>query len=170
MNNSIVNTIHEKDYIKDGYKQIYPNNNGIKIEFVRWQTDYNRLSKGCNCNRLNLYESFRERNNLFLVLEDDYRMDYISNLNLIKGSQEQSYKIERVYVVNGSESPVSLAEKSTNIYTIISKKINKIYFDRLRNQLLIITDDKFVSKKEAKYLAEKAREKANQKSISDLFE
>lgn len=166
------NSILEKEdkYIKDGYKQIYPNDKDVKIRIELWRDSLPLIIRGWQTRRLTIIESINERDSFFLTNAEYYNNSVI-HMYLTKDSQTQRYGISNIYITtNGNDETILLTEENSKDYKTIAKKIDKIYFNIKAFNLLIVIDDDFISKQEKKLLEEKAKENEAQKSISELFE
>lgn len=167
------NSILEKEdkYIKDGYKQIYPNDKDVKIRIELWRDSLPLIIRGWQTRRLTIIESINERDSFFLTNAEYYTDNSVIHMYLTKDSQTQRYGINNIYITtNGNDETILLTEENSKDYKTIAKKIDKIYFNIKAFNLLIVIDDDFISKQEKKLLEEKAKENEAQKSISELFE
>ena len=167
------NTILEKEdkYIKDGYKQIYPNDKDVKIRIEFYRDSLPLIIRGWQTRRLTIIESINERDSFFLTNAEYYTDNSIIHMYLTKDSQTQRYGISNIYITtNGNDETILLTEENSKDYKTIAKKIDKIYFNIKAFSLLIVIDNDFISKQEKKLLEEKAKENEAQKSISELFE
>lgn len=167
------NSILEKEdkYIKDGYKQIYPNNKDVKIRIELWRDSLPLIIRGWQTRRLTIIESINERDSFFLTNAEYYTDNSVIHMYLTKDSQTQRYGISNIYIrTNGNDETILLTEENSKDYKTIAKKIDKIYFNIKAFSLLIVIDNDFISKQEKKLLEEKAKENKAKKSISELFE
>lgn len=166
------NSILEKEdkYIKDGYKQIYPNDKDIKLTLLNGVSDWIWICSSFQTRKLSLREAFKNKGSKFLDVEADYEGNSHIQLQLTKNSQKQIYSISDIFITSDDEKLIRLTEKTAEDYEGFVQKIDKIYFDINEGRLLIFLDKNFVSKKGAKAIAEKAKEDEAKKSISELFE
>lgn len=167
------NSILEKEdkYIKDGYKQIYPNDKDVKIRIELWRDSLPLIIRGWQTRRLTIIESIKERDSFFLTNAEYYTDNSLIHMYLTKDSQTQRYGISNIYITtNGNDETILLTEENSKDYKTIAKKIDKIYFNIKAFSLLIVIDNDFISKEEKKLLEEKAKENEAKKSISELFE
>ena len=166
------NSILEKEdkYIKDGYKQVYPNNKDIKVTLLNWVSDWVWICSAFQTRKLSLREAFKNKGSKFLDVEDDYEDTSNLQLRLTKNSQKQIYSISDIFITDDGGELIRLATKTTEAYKGFVQKIDKIYFDINSRRLLIFLDKNFVSKKGEKIIAKKAKENEAKKSISELFE
>lgn len=166
------NSILEKEdkYIKDGYKQVYPNDKDIKVTLLNWVSDWVWICSAFQTRKLSLRESFKNKGSKFLDVEDDYEDTSNLQLRLTKSSQKQIYSISDIFITDDGGELIRLTTKTTEDYKGFVQKIDKIYFDINRGRLLIFLDKNFVSKKGEKIIAKKAKENEAKKSISELFE
>ena len=165
------NSILEKEdkQIEKGFKQIYPNNNDVKISMKSWGDDWPWISRGYDTRRLTIYENIKEWNENFFKVDVDYTDNYNVKLYLTKSYRTKTYGIDKIYIKNGNDEPMCLTEVNSKDYKIIAKKIDKIYFNINEHSLLIVTDKNFFSKKEKKLLEEKVITKTAINSIEELF-
>ena len=167
------NSILEKEdkYIKDGYKQIYPNDKDVKIRIELYRDSLPLIIRGWQTRRLTIIESINERDSFFLTNAEYYTDNSVIHMYLTKNSQTQRYGISNIYITtNGNDETILLTEENSKDYKTIAKKIDKIYFNIKEFSLLIVIDNDFISKQEKKLLEEKAKENEDKKSISELFE
>lgn len=167
------NSILEKEdkYIKDGYKQIYPNDKDVKIRIELYRDSLPLIIRGWQTRRLTIIESINERDSFFLTNAEYYTDSSVIHMYLTKDSQTQRYGISNIYITtNGNDETILLTEENSKDYKTIAKKIDKIYFNIKAFSLLIVIDNDFISKEEKKLLEEKAKENEAEKSISELFE
>ena len=167
------NSILEKEdkYIKDGYKQIYPNDKDVKIRIELYRDSLPLIIRGWQTRRLTIIESINERDSFFLTNAEYYTDSSVIHMYLTKDSQTQRYGISNIYITtNGNDETILLTEENSKDYKTIAKKIDKIYFNIKAFSLLIVIDNDFISKEEKKLLEEKAKENEAKKSISELFE
>lgn len=166
------NAILDKDdkYIKEGYKQIYPNGRDIKVSLLNWVSDWSWICSSFQTRKLSLREAFKNRGSKFLDVETDYEDTSNLQLRLTKNSQKQIYSISSIFIVSVAEKLIQLTEETAEDYEGFVQKVDKIYFDINSGRLLIFLDKNFVSKKGAKAIAKKAKEDEAKKSISELFE
>lgn len=168
MENSILKK--EDIYVKEGYKQIYPNDKDIKITLLTFVNDWNWICDSFQTRRLTLGESIKNMGAKFFVAEKATRDSSTINLRLKKESQSQEYRVEKIYLSNNKDGLIQYTDKLIKDYSSIAKKIDKIYFDMARKFLLISFDEHFISKQEQKYLSKKTKSIEAKKSISELFE
>ena len=166
------NSILEKEdkYIKDGYKQIYPNDKDIKVTLLNWVSDWVWIFSAFQTRKLSLREAFKNKGSKFLDVEADYEDTSNIQLRLTKNSQKQIYSISDIFITSDDEKLIRLTEKTAEDYEGFVQKVDKIYFDINEGRLLIFLDKNFVSKRGAKAIAKKAKENEAKKSISELFE
>ena len=166
------NSILEKEdkYIKDGYKQVYPNSKDIKVALLNWVSDWIWICSAFQTRKLSLREAFKNKGSKFLDVEDDYEDTSNLQLRLTKSSQKQIYSISDIFITSDDEKLIRLTEKTAEDYEGFVQKVDKIYFDINEGRLLIFLDNDFVSKRGAKAIAKKAKEDEVKKSISELFE
>lgn len=167
------NSILEKEdkYIKDGYKQIYPNDKDVKIRIELYRDSLPLIIRGWQTRRLTIIESINERDSFFLTNAEYYTDNSVIHMYLTKDSQTQRYGISNIYITtNGKDETILLTEENSKDYKTIAKKIDKIYFNIKAFSLLIVIDNDFISKEEKKLLEEKAKENEAKKTISELFE
>lgn len=167
------NSILEKEdkYIKDGYKQIYPNDKDVKIRIELYRDSLPLIIRGWQTRRLTIIESINERDSFFLTNAEYYTDNSVIHMYLTKDSQTQRYGISNIYITtNGNDETILLTEENSKDYKTIAKKIDKIYFNIKAFSLLIVIDNDFISKEEKKLLEEKAKENEAKKTISELFE
>ena len=168
MENSIIKK--EDKYIKDGYKQVYPNDKDIKVTLLNWVSDWVWICNAFQTRKLSLREAFKNKGSKFLDVEDDYEDTSNLQLRLTKNSQKQIYSISDIFITDDGGELIRLTTKTTEDYKGFVQKIDKIYFDINNRRLLIFLDKNFVSKKGEKIIAKKAKENEAKKSISELFE
>ena len=166
------NSILEKEdkYIKDGYKQIYPNDKDIKVTLLNWVSDWVWICSAFQTRKLSFIEAFKNRGNKFLDVEDNYEEASNLQLRLTKNSQKQIYSISDIFIMTNGKELTRLTEKTAEYYKDFVQKIDKIWFNKNEGWLLIFIDNKFTSKKGEKAIAKKAKEDEARKSISELFE
>ena len=164
------NAIVKEDKIEKDFKQIYPNNNDVRIR-IETVKNWPLISKWWQTRRLTIFESIKERDSFLLTIDEDYTDNSVIHMYLIKDSQTQRYGISNIYITtNGNDETILLTEENSKDYKTIAKKIDKIYFNIKAFSLLIVIDNDFISKQEKKLLEEKAKENEAKKSISELFE
>lgn len=168
MKNSILDK--EDKYIKEGYKQIYPNGKDIKVSLFNWVSDWLLICNSFQTRKLSFIEAFKNRGAKFLNVEDNYEDASNLQLRLTKSSQKQIYSISDVFIMTNGKELTQLTEKTAEDYKGFVQKIDKIWFDKNLGRLLIFLDKNFVSKKGTKAIAKKAKNDEAQKSISELFE
>lgn len=168
------NSILEKEdkYIKDGYKQIYPNNNNVEISMKSWtpvwygEVEWDWIRSAWGTDKLTVREKFKKLGNIFLEVDSGY---YRLRLYLKKETQTQAYRVRKIYLANNNDELISLAETNVKHYNKIVKKIDRIYYNMDKGHLLIIIDEDFISKKEQKLLKEEERTETDKNSIENLF-
>lgn len=166
------NSILEKEdkYIKDGYKQIYPNDKDIKVTLLNRETAWQWIRKAFDTGRLTIGECFKNKDDKFLRVEEYYQEDSFLQLQLIKNSQKLTYSVCKFYLATKDSEHFLLTQSVASDYNEIAKKIDKIYFDISEGRLLILLDEKFISKAEEKIIAKKEKVNKAKKSIYELFE
>lgn len=168
MENSILDK--EDKYIKEGYKQIYPNGKDIKVSLFNWVSDWRWICNSFQTRKLSFIEAFKNRGNKFLDVEDNYEEASNLQLRLTKNSQKQIYSISDIFIMTNGKELTRLTVKTAEYYKDFVQKIDKIWFNKNEGWLLIFIDNKFTSKKGEKAIAKKAKEDEARKSISELFE
>lgn len=168
MENSILDK--EDKYIKEGYKQIYPNGKDIKVSLLNWVSDWRWICNSFQTRKLSFIEAFKNRGNKFLDVEDNYEEASNLQLRLTKNSQKQIYSISDIFIMTNGKELTRLTEKTAEYYKGFVQKIDKIWFNKNEGWLLIFIDNKFTSKKGEKAIAKKAKNDEAQKTISELFE
>ena len=80
------NTILEKEnkYIKDGYKQIYPNNKDVKIRIELYRDSLPLIIRGWQTRRLTIIESINEKDSFFLTNAEYYTDNSVIHMYLTK--------------------------------------------------------------------------------------
>lgn len=80
------NSILEKEdkYIKDGYKQIYPNDKDIKLTLLNGVSDWIWICSSFQTRKLSLREAFKNKGSKFLDVEADYEGNSHIQLQLTK--------------------------------------------------------------------------------------
>lgn len=157
------NAILDKDdkYIKEGYKQIYPNGRDIKVSLLNWVSDWSWICSSFQTRKLSLREAFKNRGSKFLDVEADYEDTSNLQLRLTKNSQKQIYKISEIFIMSDGKELTRLTVKTAEYYKGFVQKIDKIWFNKNEGWLLIFID---------KAITKKAKEDEARKSISELFE
>ena len=151
------NAIVKEDKIEKDFKQIYPNNNDVRIR-IETVKNWPLISKWWQTRRLTIFESIKERDSFLLTIDDDYTDNSIVSMFLTKYSQTQCYGIDNIYIMTkGNDEIIRLTEEISKDYKTIAKKIDKIYFNMKTLRLLIVIDNNFISKQEKKLLEEKAK-------------
>lgn len=168
MKNSILDK--EDKYIKEGYKQIYPNGKDIKVSLFNWVSDWRWICNSFQTRKLSFIEAFKNRGNKFLDVEDNYEEASKLQLRLTKNSQKQIYSISDIFIMTNGKELTRLTEKTAEYYKGFVQKIDKIWFNKNEGWLLIFIDNKFTSKKGEKAITKKEKEDEARKSISELFE
>lgn len=77
--------------------------------------------------------------------------------------------MRKIYLKNNNDKLISLTEINVRHYNKIVKKIDKIYYNMDNGHLLILIDEKFISKREKKLLKEEEKTETDKNSIEDLF-
>jgi len=165
------NAIVRENKIENDFKQIYPNNNDVKIRIeVGKNHSYPLISRWWQTRRLTIRESVEQRDSFLLTIDDEYTVNSFIYMYLTKDSQTQDYGINNIYITtNGNDETILLTDGNAKDYRKIAKKIDKIYFNIKEFSLLIVIDNNFISKQEQKLLEEKAKIEAAKNSIEDLF-
>ena len=135
MKNSILDK--EDKYIKEGYKQIYPNGKDIKVSLFNWVSDWRWICNSFQTRKLSFIEAFKNRGNKFLDVEDNYEEASNLQLRLTKNSQKQIYSISDIFIMTNGKELTRLTEKTAEDYEGFVQKVDKIYFDINEGRLLI---------------------------------
>lgn len=160
------------EQLQNGFKQIYPNNNNVEISMKSWtpvwygEVEWQWIRSIWEADKLTVCEKFKERGNIFLAVDKDY---YRLRLYLKKATQTQAYGVRKIYLKNNNDKLISLTEINVRHYNKIVKKIDKIYYNMDNGHLLILIDEKFISKREKKLLKEEEKTETDKNSIEDLF-
>lgn len=160
------------EQLQNGFKQIYPNNNNVEISMKSWtpvcygEVEWQWIRSIWEADKLTVCEKFKERGNIFLAVDKDY---YRLRLYLKKATQTQAYRVRKIYLKNNNDKLISLTEINVRHYNKIVKKIDKIYYNMDNGHLLILIDEKFISKREKKLLKEEEKTETDKNSIEDLF-
>ena len=85
------NSILEKEdkYIKDGYKQIYPNDKDIKVTLLNWVSDWVWICSAFQTRKLSLREAFKNKGSKFLDVE------YSSKVADVFITEEEAFKFSK---------------------------------------------------------------------------
>lgn len=126
------NAILDKDdkYIKEGYKQIYPNGRDIKVSLLNWVSDWSWICSSFQTRKLSLREAFKNRGSKFLDVEADYEDTSNLQLRLTKNSQKQIYKISEIFIMSDGKELTRLTVKTAEYYKGFVQKIDKIWFNK----------------------------------------
>lgn len=93
------NSILEKEdkYIKEGYKQIYPNDKDIKVSLLNWVSDWIWICSSFQTRKLRLREAFKNRGSKFLDVEADYEDTSNLQLRLTKTLKNRFIKFRKFF-------------------------------------------------------------------------
>lgn len=147
MNNIIEKTNDLDEFVKKGYKIVYPmdKNTSIKTDvIIEVDTGLcvikkSPLKKALYCNKLNLYQKFFSlRNNLFLE-PSDFRPEQIERaiLKFSNGKFSDEYNIKSISIYSRNKY-----SKINSFY----EKINYILFNPNEKSVVFIVDNDFKTK------------------------
>lgn len=147
MNNIIEKTSDLDEFVKKGYKIVYPmdKNTSIKTDvIIEVDTGLcvikkSPLKKALYCNKLNLYQKFFSlRNNLFLE-PSDFRPEQIERaiLKFSNGKFSDEYNIKSISIYSRNKY-----SKINSFY----EKINYILFNPNEKSVVFIVDNDFKTK------------------------
>ena len=158
------NSILEKEdkYIKDGYKQIYPNDKDIKVTLLNWVSDWVWICSAFQTRKLSLREAFKNKGSKFLDVETDYEDTSNLQLRLTKSSQKQIYSISDIFITSDDE-------KGAPYYSLYPKKIKEIYLNFSSKSVIIILDEKFKTKKEKAWIKKDKKKGDFTKNLESLI-
>lgn len=155
MKNSILDK--EDKYIKEGYKQIYPNGKDIKVSLFNWVSDWRWICNSFQTRKLSFIEAFKNRGNKFLDVEDNYEEASNLQLRLTKNSQKQIYSISDIFIMTNGKELTRLTEKTVNIIKILFKRLIKFGLIKTKVGYLFLLIINLQVKKEKKLLPKKQK-------------